>query len=140
MEDEDLSFFRDFLFKLCVDDDEMLNVNTDQSEVLIAQIVNMMHTMRQNQAANEADDYVVVSVPYVSDPESFFIRHYKRFIEFNYSESAWHDFWPLDCKWHPTELKKLAKIIAMRDNLTMRSLRQYRQNYLLQQQAEPIVE
>jgi hypothetical protein len=122
MEDKDLSFFRDFLVKLCVDDDDMTNVNTEQSGVLIAQIVNMMHTMRQNKAENEADAWVVVSVPYVSQPEAFFNRHYKRLIEDKNSESAWHDFWPLDCKWHPTELKKLAEIIALRDNLTRRRL------------------
>ena len=136
MENESLSFFRDILLKLCLDDDDMIYVDTDQCEVLIAQIVTVMHTMRENEEKSEADDGVVVSTPYVKNPQKFFDRHYKRFIESNDGESAWPDFWPDNCKWHQTELKMLAKSVAFKDKLTMRSLREYREKYLLQQKEE----
>ena len=124
MEHKDLSFFRDILVVLCLDDDNMVYVNTDQSGVLIAQIVNMMHTMRKNEAEIEADDWVVVGVPCVSNPQKFFDKHYRNILKshdieypLHDSESDWPDFWPVDCKWHPTELKKLAETMASMYNL-----------------------
>jgi hypothetical protein len=76
--------------------------------------VDILHSFRAADAQRTADDdeKEPEEVPVEEDPEKFFLDEIRKIDGGPDSMDffPWEDFWPTKCKWHPHELKKLARL------------------------------
>jgi hypothetical protein len=79
---------------------------------VIASLVDILHSFRAAEAEYDDDE---AKIPVVENPENFLLEEARRLVgdpkAFNpWDDDIWADFWPTKCKWHPHELKKLARL------------------------------
>lgn len=103
-EDPSADELSEMLVKFCMMDSVEKNV--------IGGLVNALHALRQAEAEYEDDD---AEVTVLKDPEGEFRRAYKETCEqeghyYDEEQPNWEDHWPLDCPWHPTEIRRLARL------------------------------
>lgn len=95
----------ELLVLTCVDESWLY-----RDENIVRNLVNELHGKRQAEADNK-DACVAV----LDDPEKEFRRAYKEACEdeghpWNEEQPNWADHWPLDCNWHPNEIRRIARI------------------------------
>jgi len=83
-----------------------------EPDTAIAILVDLLHSTRTAEAEQEDDE---AEIPVVEDPEKFFLEEARRLVgdpkAFNpWDDEIWEEHWPTKCKWHPVELKRLARL------------------------------
>ena len=104
--------FSDLVVRLCMQESNCVGCDPFR-ESAISSVVNILHDFRKEKAELQ-DEPKRVQV--AEDPEKLFLdecgKLYGNAEEFQtIDDSFWKEHWPLGCKWHPKELKKLARLV-----------------------------
>lgn len=114
----------EMIMQVCMDEDRG---NCESTERLIRYLVNATYELRYQEAMAEGDDGEV-DIPMIPEPWCLFMDKYesvcKRIGEPVCDGDAWWEtWWPTDCRWHPDDIARLARLKAGAAQSLRRQLR-----------------
>lgn len=113
------------VMQVCMDDDR---ADCDSTERLIRFLVNATHELRYQEAAAEDEDGEA-NIPQVRKPAELFMAKYESVCKkigepVCDGDAWWEDWWPQDCRWHPDDIARLARLKAGETRSIRRQLRE----------------
>ena len=114
----------DMIMQVCMDD----TCESESVERLIRSLVKAAHELRWLEAIGASEDEDEVDIPEANDPGALYLECYAKACRaigerYDGDDEWWEDWWPTDCKWHPDDIARLARLRAGETQSLRRQLR-----------------